>query len=89
MLTVLLTGRAESQFSELVKRIVKSKELDFDMCCLKPLASPDNQSFMNTLAFKQAVLSDIVHTYNNAEEIRIYEDRPQQWVSATQFLMLD
>ena len=78
MLTVLLTGRAEHRFSELLKRILKSKQLNFDILCLKPSVSSHEQSSMTTLAFKQAVISDIVHTYNNAEEVRIYEDRPQQ-----------
>ena len=78
MLTVLLTGRAENKFSAIVKRIVKSKNLVFDMCCLRPSVGPNNQSFASTLAFKQAVLNDIVHSYSNAEAIRVYEDRPQQ-----------
>lgn len=80
MLTVLLTGRAENKFAEIVKRIVKSKNLVFDMCCLRPADRPNDQSFASTLAFKQAVLNDIVHSYKNAEVIRVYEDRPQQWV---------
>ena len=86
VLTVLLTGRAEKQFSTLVKRIVNSRNLIFDMCCLKPLASPNDQLLVSTLAFKQAVLSDIVHTYSNAEEIRIYEDRPKQLVYILEYI---
>ncbi|KAF2470359.1 uncharacterized protein BDR25DRAFT_334433 [Lindgomyces ingoldianus] len=74
-LTVLLTGRSESGFSDLIKRIVKSRKLDFHMVCLKPAIGPANQKFKNTMEFKQELLKDIVYTYKDAEEIRIYEDR--------------
>ena len=79
-LTVLLTGRAEQNFAEVIKRIVGSKQLMFDMICLKPQAGPNNQRFTSTMKYKQAVLEDLVHTYKDANEIRIYEDRPRQWV---------
>ena len=46
-LTILLTGRSESEFADLVKRIVFSKRLDFDMICLKPEVGPDNQQFQS------------------------------------------
>jgi hypothetical protein len=74
-LSVLLTGRSESAFSELIKRMVRSKKLDFDMVCLKPATGPANQKFNTTMQFKQELLKDIVYTYKDAEEIRIYEDR--------------
>ncbi|KAF2267629.1 hypothetical protein CC78DRAFT_530722 [Lojkania enalia] len=74
-LSVLLTGRSESGFAELIRRIVKSKQLDFDMICLKPAIGPANQKFRSTMEFKQELLKDIVHTYKDAEEIRVYEDR--------------
>ncbi|KAK5220339.1 hypothetical protein LTR16_012804, partial [Cryomyces antarcticus] len=57
--------------------MVKSKKLEFDMVCLKPIVGPANQKFPSTMAFKQAFLSDLVHTYKDADEIRIYEDRPK------------
>lgn len=74
-LAVLLTGRSESNFSDLIKRIVRSKKLDFDMVCLKPATGPAGQKFKNTMEFKQELLKDIVYTYKDAEEIRVYEDR--------------
>jgi hypothetical protein len=74
--SVLLTGRAEGRFADLIKRILKSKGLSFHMICLKPAAGPANQTFRSTMNFKQTLLSDIVHTYQEAEEIKIYEDRP-------------
>ena len=77
-LTVLLTGRAERNFTEIIKRIVASKQLTFDMICLKPQAGPNNQRFSSTMKYKQAILEDLVHTYTDAHEIRIYEDRPRQ-----------
>ena len=80
-LTVLLTGRAETNFADLVKRIVTSKNLSFDMVCLKPETGPNNQRFSSTMNFKQAILADLVYTYKDAKELRIYEDRPKQYVS--------
>ena len=77
-LTVLLTGRAEHNFAELIKRIVTSKKLAFDMICLKPQAGPKNQKFRSTINYKQSILEDLVHTYKDADQIRIYEDRPKQ-----------
>ncbi|TDZ28590.1 Uncharacterized protein C8035_v007416 [Colletotrichum spinosum] len=76
-LCVLLTGRSERGFSELIKRMVKSKGLDFDMIGLKPAVSPTNQHFTSTMHFKQLFLAAVMETYNSAEEIRIYEDRPK------------
>ncbi|KAF2033373.1 hypothetical protein EK21DRAFT_59009 [Setomelanomma holmii] len=74
-LSVLLTGRGESNFSDLIKRIARSKKLDFDMVCLKPATGPAGQRFRNTMDFKQELLKDIVYTYKEADEIRVYEDR--------------
>lgn len=74
-LNVLLTGRSERGFSDLIKRIIKSKGLDFDMVGLKPTVGPNNERFSNTMNFKQIFLESIMETYKNAEEIRIYEDR--------------
>ena len=78
-LSVLLTGRGEHNFADLIKRIVASKNLPFDMICLKPQAGPNNERFRSTMMYKQAILEDLVHTYNDADEIRIYEDRPKQY----------
>ncbi len=77
-LTVLLTGRGERNFANLIKRIVAAKNLSFDMVCLKPQAGPNNQRFRSTMHYKQSILEDLVRTYNDANEIRIYEDRPRQ-----------
>lgn len=80
-LTVLLTGRAETNFADIIKRITSSKKLEFDLICLKPQASPSNQVFGSTMKFKQALLKDLVYTYKDADEIRIYEDRPGQYAT--------
>lgn len=74
-LSVLLTGRGESNFGDLIKRIARSRKLDFDMVCLKPAISPAGQKFRNTMEFKQELLKDIVYTYKEAEQMKIYEDR--------------
>ena len=49
------------------------------MKCLKPQAGPNNERFRSTMMYKQAILEDLIHTYKNADEIRIYEDRPKQY----------
>lgn len=77
-LTVLLTGRSESGFSDLVRRIVDSRKLEFDLICLKPEVGPNNARFSTTMEFKQSFLEDLVLTYEQADEIRIYEDRVKQ-----------
>ncbi|KAM4057930.1 hypothetical protein HRG_011117 [Hirsutella rhossiliensis] len=76
-LCVLLTGRAEKAFTDLVKKMVASKGLEFDMVCLKPQVSPTNQHFQNTMHFKQLFLNALMETYKYATEIKIYEDRPK------------
>lgn len=74
-LTILLTGRSESGFAELIKKMVASKHLDFDIVCLKPAAGPNGERFRSTMDFKQVFLKNLCETYRDAEEIRIYEDR--------------
>ncbi|EED12424.1 conserved hypothetical protein [Talaromyces stipitatus ATCC 10500] len=74
-LTVLLTGRGEDNFTDIIKRIVGSRKLDFDLICLKPEVGPNGQQFASTLVFKQTFLESLVSTYSHAEEIRVYEDR--------------
>ncbi|OJJ48666.1 hypothetical protein ASPZODRAFT_62962 [Penicilliopsis zonata CBS 506.65] len=76
-LTVLLTGRSENGFAELIKRIVASKKLDFDLICLKPEVGPNSEQFASTMNFKQSFLEDLILTYQQADEIRVYEDRPK------------
>ena len=104
-LTILLTGRSESEFADLIKKIVFSKRLNFDMICLKPEVGPDNQQFQSewrcvrgrsrtsprshisfpilaTMVYKQALLRDVILTYTQAEEVRLYEDRSKQYVGS-------
>ncbi|KAL8693573.1 MAG: hypothetical protein Q9218_001615 [Villophora microphyllina] len=76
-LTILMTGRGEANFVDLIKRIVKSKNLAFDMICLKPQVGPNNQTFTSTMHYKQAMLRDLIYTYKDADEIKVYEDRPK------------
>jgi hypothetical protein len=74
-LAVMLTGRSERGFSVLLKRIVASKGLDFDLIGLKPAVGPCNERFSSTMNFKQIFLESLMETYKHAEEIRVYEDR--------------
>ncbi|KAL5594320.1 hypothetical protein BROUX41_001262 [Berkeleyomyces rouxiae] len=76
-LTVLLTGRSESAFASLVKRMVASKGLEFDLAGLKPRVSPTNETFPSTMRFKQMFLETLMFTYPGATELNIYEDRPK------------
>jgi len=77
-LTVLLTGRSEAGFADIIKRMVASKKLEFDLICLKPEVGPNSQRFASTMDFKQNFLEDLVLTYKQADEIRVYEDRVKQ-----------
>lgn len=84
-LGVLLTGRGEAKFAELLQRMVKAKGLHFDMVCLKPAISPYGVKYDSTLKFKVALLEDIMMTYNEATEVRMYEDRPKHTRSFREF----
>lgn len=79
-LTVLLTGRGETNFASTIKRMAASRDLQFDLICLKPEVGPNNQRFATTMKFKQNFLEDLVLTYQQADEIRVYEDRVKQCV---------
>ncbi|KAI1429002.1 hypothetical protein F5Y12DRAFT_782248 [Xylaria sp. FL1777] len=85
-LCVLLTGRSERGFSDLIKRIVKSKGLEFDMMGLKPEVGPNSERFKSTMLFKQAFLRATMETYKHAQEIRIYEDRTNHVIGFREFL---
>ncbi|KAJ5886607.1 uncharacterized protein N7473_009281 [Penicillium subrubescens] len=74
-LTVLLTGRGEANFASIIKRMAASQKLDFDLIGLKPEVGPNGQQFATTMKFKQNFLEDLLYTYEQADEIRVYEDR--------------
>lgn len=74
-LKVLLTGRSVKGFSELIQRIVATRNLEFDMICLKPEAGPEGEKIQNTKQFKTTLLSKMMDTYVHAEDLKIYEDR--------------
>ncbi|MCJ1471660.1 hypothetical protein MMC13_000300 [Lambiella insularis] len=75
-MTILLTGRGEQNFADLIKRMVASKKLEFDMICLKQQVGPKGQRFSSTMHYKQLLLEDLIYTYKEADEIKVYEDRP-------------
>ena len=79
-MTILLTGRAERNFADTIKRMVAAKKLVFDMICLKPSVGPSGQRLQSTQMYKQTLLKDIIFTYKEIEELKIYEDRPKQYV---------
>lgn len=86
-LCVLLTGRSERGFGDLLQRMVNSKKLVFDLITLKPAAGPNNERFSSTMQFKQAFLETVMETYASATEIRIYEDRPRHVDGFRDFLV--
>ncbi|SPO05213.1 related to nucleolar rRNA processing protein GAR1 [Cephalotrichum gorgonifer] len=86
VLCVLLTGRSEHAFADHIRRICKSKGLEFDMMGLKPAAGPQGQRFSSTMHFKQEFLEAIMGTYKSSEEIRIYEDRHRHVKRFREFL---
>ncbi|PNS21229.1 hypothetical protein CAC42_1008 [Sphaceloma murrayae] len=77
-LTVLMTGRGQARFSELITRMAKSKGLDFDMIVLKPAVGPDGVHYHATLDFKKEFFRVLMLTYIHATELTIFEDRPKQ-----------
>lgn len=85
VLTILLTGRKESAFADLVSRMVKAKGLEFDMVCLKPSVGPNNQKIGNTMDYKKELLKDVVFTYTEADDLKMYEDRPKHTAAFRQF----
>ncbi|KAG5912719.1 hypothetical protein E4U42_001965 [Claviceps africana] len=85
-LCVLLTGRSEKAFADLIKRMLAAKGLEFDIVGLKPQASPTNQRFQSTMHFKQLFLTALMDTYSQAAEIRVYEDRPRHTAGFRRFL---
>lgn len=87
VLSVLLTGRGETNFSELLKRMVASKGLDFDIISMKPAVGPNNQHFSSTMNFKQAFLECLMETYKTADDIRVYEDRVRHIKGFKDFFM--
>lgn len=80
-LTVLLTGRAEKGFGDLIQKMAKSRQLEFDLIVLKPKSGPSNEKLGSTMKYKQAFLEYMIKTYHVADEIRIYEDRVKQYGS--------
>ncbi|KAL7619580.1 hypothetical protein AAE478_010121 [Parahypoxylon ruwenzoriense] len=84
---VLLTGRSEQGFYNLIKRIVASKGLEFDLVALKPAVGPNDERFRNTIDFKQIFMKALMETYKEAKEIRIYEDRAKHVTSFREFLV--
>ena len=83
VMTVLLTGRAQNAFTDTVRRMVAAKKLEFDMICLKPTIGPNGQRFTSTQLFKQALLRDVMFTYKEIEEVKIYEDRSKQYANVS------
>ncbi|KAI4147400.1 MAG: hypothetical protein LQ340_005570, partial [Diploschistes diacapsis] len=83
---IVQTRAAEAGFADTIKRMAAAKKLEFDMICLKPLTGPNGQRFPSTMLYKQALLKDIIFTYREIEELKIYEDRPKHVAGFRQFI---
>jgi len=68
-LRVLLTGR-NSDFEDPISRMLNSRGLTFDLIRLKPMIEG-----LDTFAFKQDVLTEVLQANPTIEEVEIYEDR--------------
>lgn len=86
VLCILLTGRRDDRYSDLIKKMVASRNLAFDMIVLKPNPAPNNQRFTSTMNFKQAYLISLMETYKSAEDIKVYEDRPNHVKQFREFM---
>jgi len=68
-LSLLLTGR-NSDFEDPISRMLNSRGLTFDLIRLKPQIEG-----LDTFAFKQDVLTEVLQANPTIEEVEIYEDR--------------
>lgn len=69
-LTILLTGRSVKGYSDLIQRMVSSKNLTFDIITLKPDTAPNSEHFGSTILFKCMFLEDVLNTYKDVEEVK-------------------
>ncbi|KAL0637802.1 hypothetical protein Q9L58_003192 [Maublancomyces gigas] len=86
-LTILLTGRSVKGYSGLIQRMIGSKNLDFEVVALKPEAGPNSEHLRSTILFKCMFLEDVLNTYTDVEEIRVYEDRVKHVKSFEDFFV--
>lgn len=70
VLTVLLTGRQEEGFKDLISTIVKAKGLNFDVLFLR------TGDFTNTLEFKKFCIQSLLKKFTECKHISLYDDRP-------------
>lgn len=70
--TVLLTGRS-TLFNDIVNRMLRSRNLHFDLVVLKP--KKERGVSNSTLTFKSAFINDVLHLGESIEEVEVYEDR--------------
>jgi hypothetical protein len=71
-LTVLLTGRSTA-YCDLITRILRSKNLNFDLVVLKP--KKERGASNSTLTFKYAFIDDVLKLGKTIDEVEVYEDR--------------
>lgn len=85
-LSVLMTGRSQAKFSDLIVKILNAKGLHFDLTVLKPEVTPTAQIVVDTAMFKCEFFREVMSTYSDARHLIIFEDRAKQAKKFQNFL---
>ncbi|CAN6621736.1 hypothetical protein TRVA0_008S02696 [Trichomonascus vanleenenianus] len=75
-LTVVLSGRRYGQFSTIIPDMLAAKGLHVHGAIMRREENSNKDD--STLQFKNRVITDIIHYFQNAVSLTIYEDRPKQ-----------
>lgn len=85
-ISIILTGRKENLFKNIILKIIELSRLEdpnflkpslqFDAICLKK--SIKGALWTTTMMYKTAVIRDFLEYYPNLEEVTIYDDRMNQ-----------
>ncbi|AAS52962.1 AER281Cp [Eremothecium gossypii ATCC 10895] len=82
--SVLMTGRREVVFSELIGELLR-RPVDGECLCFNAVLLK-KEGHRSTLAYKTACMKDLLDAYPALEEITIYDDRPWQLAGFRTFL---
>lgn len=80
VLTVLLSGRNEESFKDLISTMVQAKGLNFDILLFR------TSEFTNTLDFKKSCIENMLKRLTSCKYISLYDDRPHHVQMFRQFL---
>ena len=87
-ITILLTGRKENIFKNIILKIIELSRLEdpiflqpslqFDAICLKRTTTTTGSSWITTMMYKTPLVRDFLDYYPNLEEVTIYDDMMNQ-----------